>query len=155
MAVLQRHKSTIFGLVADLNAITSAAAAEVTRATAAEVTLTNGLADLSGVSDNETARTNLDVYSKAEVDSNISAGGAVFITESLLVTADTIQITHAAKADMLFNFNTVRHTDSNFVSYDMPAQATASGSTTYDLSPNASGDFDGKMVSVQYAYAPA
>jgi len=93
-------------------------------------------------------------YTIAETDAAIAAGGAVFITESLTVTADAITLTHAAKSDMLFNFNTVRHTDANGISYDIPATAASANSTTYNLSPDTSGQFNGVSVIVQYAYVP-
>ena len=127
---------------------------EATARASADTTLTNGLADLSGVTDAATARTNLAVYSKTEVDTALLEAGARFITEILTVTADAITLTHAPKDGVLFNFGTVRHTDANFVSYDIPA--TVGGSATvYNLAPNASGDFDGKAVVVQYAYTPS
>jgi|GEM_PF-1439554 uncharacterized protein YlxP (DUF503 family) len=128
--------------------------AEATARTNADETLTTGLGNLSGVTDAGTARTNLAVYSKTEMDAALLLAGARFITEILTVTADAITLTHAPKDGVLFNFGTVRHTDANFVSYDIPA--TVGGSATvYNLAPNASGDFDGKAVVVQYAYTPA
>lgn len=127
--------------------------AEATARASGDTTLTNALADLSGVTDAATARTNLNVYSKPEVDAALLLGGARFITEILTVSADSITLTHEPKDGVIFNFGTVRHTDANFVSYDIPA--TVGGSAkVYNLSPNASGDFDGKAVVVQYAYTP-
>lgn len=127
--------------------------AEVLRATTAEGTLTTGLANLSGVTDVGAARTNLSVYSKAEVDAAIAGGGSVFVTEVLTVDADSITLGHAPKNGVIFNFSTVRHTDSNFVSYDIPVSVGASANV-FNLSPNSSGEFDGKDVVVQYAYIP-
>jgi hypothetical protein len=119
---------------------------------AAKLDANDNLSDLTNIA---TARTNIDVYSTSEVDSAIAAGGAVFVTETLTVASDQITLTEVAKSDMLFNFNTVRHTDANFVSYDIPATVSAAGSKTYNLSPNSSGEFDGLSVVVQYAYVPA
>ena len=57
---------------------------------------------------------------------------------------------------MIFNFGTVRHVDSNFVSYDIPVTVTATaGGKEFLLSADASGQFDAKSVIVQYAYVPA
>ena len=134
--------------------LTSDLASEAARATAAEGVLTAGLSNLSGVTDAATARTNISVYSVAQTDAAIAAGGAVFVTESLTVTADSITLGHVPKNGMIFNFATVRHTDANFVSYDIPVSVGATASV-YRLSPNSAGQFDGKSVVVQYAYVPS
>jgi hypothetical protein len=128
------------GLVAD----------EKTRAETAEGTLvvkSNNLSDLTNVA---TARTNISVYSKAEVDSAITIGGAIFYTEGLSVADDKITLTHTPKNGMIFNFATVRHTDDLFVSYDIPV--TLVSGKEYQLHPNTTGQFDGKAVTVQYPY---
>jgi hypothetical protein len=124
--------------------------AEETRAIAAEGTKlvkANNLSDLTNVA---TARTNLGVYSKSEVDSAITVGGAIFYTEGLSVAADKITLTHTPKNGMIFNFATVRHTDDLFVSYDIPV--TLVSGKEYQLHPNTTGQFDGKAVTVQYPY---
>ena len=124
--------------------------AEETRAIAAEGTKlvkANNLSDLTNVA---TARTNLGVYSKSEVDSAITVGGAIFYTEGLSVAADKITLTHTPKNGMIFNFATVRHTDELFVSYDIPV--TLVSGKEYQLHPNTTGQFDGKAVIVQYPY---
>ena len=124
--------------------------AEETRAIAAEGTKlvkANNLSDLTNVA---TARTNISVYSKAEVDSAITVGGAIFYTEGLSVAADKITLTHTPKNGMIFNFATVRHTDELFVSYDIPV--TLVSGKEYQLHPNTTGQFDGKAVTVQYPY---
>ena len=95
-------------------------------------------------------------YSKAETDSVIAAGGAIFITETLTVFEDKITLSQAPKNGMIFNFGTVRHVDSNFVSYDIPVTVTATaGGKEFLLSADASEQFDAKSVIVQYAYVPA
>lgn len=109
--------------------------------------------NLSDLADNAISRTNLDVYSKSEVDSAINAGGAIFYTETLTVASDKITLSHSPKNGVIFNFATVRHVDSNFVSYDIPVTVTATpGGKEFLLAPDASGQFDGKTVSIQYAY---
>lgn len=111
----------------------------------------NNLSDLSNTA---TARTNLDVYSKAEVDATVSSGGAIFITENITVASDTITLSHEPKNGVIFNFATVRHTDSNFVSYDIPVTVSANP-LVYNLSPDSTGQFDGVAVTVQYSYIPS
>ena len=96
-----------------------------------------------------------DTYSKAETDNAIRLGGAIFITENVTVTADKIVLTFEPKNGLIFNFATVRHVDANFVSYDIPVTITATaGNKEFLLSADASGQFDGKSVIVQYAYIP-
>ena len=108
--------------------------------------------NLSDVADVPTARTNLDVYSKAEADAQIGSGGAIFKTESVTVSSDTVTLAYAPKNGVIFNFAAVRHTDANGVSYDIPT--TATGDTKiFNIHPDAAGDFDGLSVTVQYAYA--
>ena len=109
--------------------------------------------NLSDVENVATARTNLDVYSKSEASALISGGGSAFITEAKTVTADKVVLTNAPKNGVIFNFATVRHVDANFVSYDIPVTVTATaGGKEFLLSPNTSGQFDGKLVQVLYAY---
>ena len=109
--------------------------------------------NLSDLADKPTARTNLDVFSKAEVTTLVGSGGAVFITETLTVTADKITLTYAPKNGVIFNFATVRHTDANFVSYDIPVTITATaGNKEFLLHGNSAGEFDTKSVTVQYSY---
>ena len=128
--------------------------AEELARTTADTTLTNGLADLSGVTDAATARSNLGILSTTETRTEIASGGANFITEVITVSGDTIVLAHAPKNGVILNFGTVRHTDANYVSYDIPVTVGVT-TKTFNLSPNASGDFDGKTVVVQYAYTPA
>ena len=134
--------------------LTTNLAAEVTRATAAEATLTAGLSNLSGVTDASTARSNIDVYSTSEVDLAIANGGSIFVTEVTAVASDSITLAHTPKNGVIFNFATVRHTDANFVSYDIPV-AVGATANVFNLSPNSAGEFDGKDVVVQYAYVPS
>ena len=97
----------------------------------------------------------MDVYSKGETDDLLTSGGGVFITETLSVLADKITLAYAPKNGVVFNFGTVRHVDSNFVSYDIPVVVTGTpGAKEYLLSADASGQFDGKSVMIQYAYVP-
>lgn len=110
----------------------------------------NGIAANAG----SIAALDADTYSMNEVDTAIALGGAVFTTEVLNVVADKIVLTHAPKNGMIFNFATVRHTDANYVSYDIPATITLVGESEFQLHPNVAGEFDGKNVVVQYAYVP-
>ena len=134
--------------------LTTNLAAEVTRANNAEATLAAGLSNLSGVTDASTARSNIDVYSTSEVDLAIANGGSIFVTEVATVASDSITLAHTPKNGVIFNFATVRHTDANFVSYDIPV-AVGATANVFNLSPNSAGEFDGKDVVVQYAYVPS
>lgn len=127
--------------------------AEQTRAESVEATLMVKANNLSDVVDVAAARSNLSVYSKAEADTAIRNGGAVFVTETVSVASDKVVLTNAPKNGVVFNFATVRHTDANFVSYDIPVTVTATaGGKEFQLHPNTTGEFDGKAVLVQYAY---
>ena len=130
-------------------------ATEKSRAEAAEalkLAIASNLSDLANIA---TARTNIDVYSKAETNEGIRLGGAIFVTETVSVSSDKIVLTNEPKNGIVFNFATVRHVDANFVSYDIPVSVTATaGGKEFLLSADASGQFDGKSVIVQYAYVP-
>ena len=128
---------------------------EKSRAEAAEATKLAIASNLSDVADVAAARTNLNVYSKPETDDKIRLGGAIFITENVTVASDKIVLSFEPKNGLVFNFATVRHVDANFVSYDIPVTVTATaGGKEFLLSADASGQFDGKSVIVQYAYIP-
>ena len=135
--------------------LTSNLSAEVARATSAEATKLAIASNLSDLGDKAVSRTNLDVYSKAESDEAVRLGGAIFTTETVSVVADKITLSNEPKNGLVFNFATVRHIDANFVSYDIPVSVTATaGGKEFLLSADASGQFDGKSVIVQYAYIP-
>lgn len=92
---------------------------------------------------------------KTYVDSAVAGGGAIFKTETVTVVDDKITLTNEPKNGVIFNFGTVRHVDVNFISYDIPVTVTATaGNKEFLLSPDSSGQFDGKSVTVQYAYVP-
>ena len=93
---------------------------------------------------------------KTYVDTAVVSGGAIFVTETLSVIDDKVTLSHQPKNGVIFNFATVRHVDSNFVSYDIPVTVTATaGGKEFLLSADVSGQFDSKSVIVQYAYVPA
>lgn len=107
--------------------------------------------NLSDLSDAGAARTNLDTYSKSEVDSAIGTGGAVFKTESVEVIADTITLAVAPKNGVIFNFTCVRHVDANGVAYDIPTSVTGDPKV-FNIHPDSAGQFDTKSVTVQYSH---
>lgn len=91
---------------------------------------------------------------KSFVTEAVRTGGAVFKTESLVVAADKIVLTHAPKDGLILNFATVRHIDENGVSFDIPVAADVADASgkTYVLAPDAAGQFDTKSVLVQYPH---
>lgn len=113
----------------------------------------NNLSDLPSKSE---ARTNLGVYSAAEVDSLIgSAGAGVGIGMSNLVVASgAITLPNAPLNGVagVLNFGTARYTDANGVAYDAPLIATGNASV-FNISTDTAGQWDGFTVQVQYLYA--
>jgi hypothetical protein len=156
--------------------LTSDLSAEVARATAAEGVLQGNIgtestratneearidaaklakaSNLSDLVDVSVARTNLDVYSKSEIASAITSGGATPISEVVTVTSGKVVLTYAPKSGVsgIVNFSTVRYTDSNGVSYDAPLVATAN-SKEFNVSTDTAGQWDGYSVLVQYLYS--
>ena len=133
---------------------------EVTRATAAEAALDAGKmsksANLSDLADVAVARTNLDVYSKAETTAAVAASTLRPIIESITVSSGKVTLANTPKEGVngIMNFATVRHTDNNGVSYDAPVVATANPKE-FTVSTDTAGQWDGKTVQVQYLYMPA
>lgn len=115
----------------------------------------NNLSDLPSKSE---ARTNLGVYSAAEVDSLIGSGGAgvgVGVGMSNLVVASgAITLPNAPLNGVagVLNFGTARYTDANGVAYDAPLIATGNASV-FNISTDTAGQWDGFTVQVQYLYA--
>ena len=119
----------------------------------------NNLSDLTDIS---VARTNIDVYSKSEVDEVARLGGVIPVGENLLVTSAKIVLTNTPKNDYIIN-STIRYVDvtnhfqggSNAL-YEVPVIKDTSDSTgkTYILQPNQIDDYDGLTVLVQYLYTP-
>lgn len=148
---------------ADTNAFTDADKAKVdfvsiTKAVDLDKAILNDALYVDGtfasVAADTTAPSSLAV--KTYVDTAVAGGGAIFKTETVTVTADKIVLAHEPKNGVIFNFGTVRYVDENFVSYDVPVTVTATaGNKEFLLAPDVSGQFDGKTVTVQYAYVPA
>jgi len=133
--------------------LTASNSTEKARAEAAEALKLAIASNLSDLADKGVSRTNLDVYSKAEVDSGIGSGGAVFKTETLTVSADGITLGFAPKNGVLFNFSTVRHIDANGVAYDIEVSPVVGQPKQFTVNGDSAGQFDGKSVVVQYAYS--
>lgn len=131
---------------------TSAVNDEKARAEAVEATKMDKSANLSDVEDKATARTNIDVFSKAEVNEAVRLGGAKGASELVTITNDKITLTNEAKDGMLLNFNCIRYTDENALAWDIPC--TLISGKEWQAHPDFSGQFDGKQALVQYFYTP-
>ena len=139
---------------ADYTELSGLVSAEKTRAELAEATKLTKSDNLSDLTNVAVARTNLEVYSKTETANLISQGGAEGIMEVLTVINDKIVLSHTPKNGLILNFATVRHTDANLVSWDIPVIKDITDVTgkTFTLSPDLTGQFNSKTVSVQYFY---
>jgi len=107
--------------------------------------------NLASLTDIVAARTNLDVYSKAEVD---AITGTTVKSETITVAvSDTIVLTQTPISGIILNFASVRNITGG-VATDIPVVIDPSDTTgkTFTLQPDVSGDFDGLNVVVQYCY---
>jgi len=118
----------------------------------------NNLSDLTDVS---VARTNIDVYSKAQVDDAVRLGGAIAKTDLLTVSANKIVLSFTPKNDFIMNFGQAQFIDSsNFLEngagleYLMPItkDSTDSSGKTYVVNGDSVGQFNGQALKVQYEY---
>ena len=91
---------------------------------------------------------------KTYVDNAATQGGSAFATETPTVTNNRIVLGHAPKGGVILNFYTVRNIDATNIAYDIPVAADPTDATgkTFVLSPDTSGQFDTKTVTVQYPY---
>lgn len=77
---------------------------------------------------------------------------ATVFQETLLVTGDSITLTHTPLNGVILNFGTVRNFSSpNGNAFDIPVSGTGKA---YTLSGNSVGQFDGENVIIQYMYNP-
>ena len=173
VTAFQAADGTLNGAITTLASTASTAlAAEATTARAAELLLTNNLAseastaraaelvlttDLATeVSARTAADSALDVALKAYADNAATQGGSLPKLETLVVSANKIVLSKAPKSGIngIMNFGTVRYMDSFGMAYDAPVSVdgTDLSGKTFIVSVDASGDWDGKSVSVQYIY---
>lgn len=111
------------------------------------------LSDLSNVA---TARTNLDVYSKSEIDAqvqNVVVSSMKYKSELVPVSGDLITLTHAPIDGSVLNNEFVIHTDSENNSFFIPVTVTeTAGGKEFLLQPDQPNQFNGSSVRVQYLY---
>jgi hypothetical protein len=177
VSAFQAADSTLNGAITTLAASAGTGLSdEVTRATAAELVLTNNLSAevvrataaegvLTGDLNTEVAAriaadTALDTSLKAYADEAVRVGGAVDKTEMVTVgTGDKIELSFAPKngMDSVGNFQTVRYMDSNGLAYDAEIilDGTDVSGKTFIVSTDTTGEWNGKSVKIQYRYVAA
>lgn len=91
------------------------------------------------------------------VGNSVRLGGAVNLTESLVVANNRIVLSQVPKNAMIFNFGTARTFDSNGNTVDCPVypDTTDASGKTYVLSVDTSGQLNGSSVAIQYQYVSA
>lgn len=98
----------------------------------------------------------LDASLKAYADNAATQGGSLPMLESLFVSANKIVLSKAPKAGIngVMNFGTVRYVDNFGMAYDAPVSVdgTDQSGKTLIVAVDASGDWDGKSVQIQYIY---
>jgi hypothetical protein len=130
-----------------VDTLTTDLAAEVLRATTAEGVLTTNLA-----TEASTARA-----AEATELAARKAQAAIPALEMLTVAANKIVLTYAPQQGVagIMNFATVRYIDTNGIAYDAPVSVdgTDTSGKTFIISVDVSGEWNGKLVAVQYVHA--
>ncbi len=138
-AIAAENTARVAAIAAEASARTSADAAELAARLSAEAALTAAM--------------------QAYADNSSTQGGSLPTIESLTVAANKIVLTHAPKNGIggILNFATVRYTDGNGIAYDAPVTVdmTDVSGKTFVVSVDASGEWNGFSVQVQYLYVNA
>jgi hypothetical protein len=113
------------------------------------------ISDLSGAGSTTAVPSTAGV--KALVAAAATAAGAVFTSETLVVSGDTIVLTNKPRDGVIFNYGCVRHIDVNNVVTEIEVVVDNGDATgkTYTVSGDSTGQFDTKSVKIQYAYTAA
>ena len=87
------------------------------------------------------------------VKSSLSEGGVTPMVENVLVTDDTVTLTHPPAGGLsgVLNFSTARYVDPENVSWDAPLIATATPNV-FVVSVDVPGEWNGNTVAVQYLF---
>ncbi|MFI3135539.1 MAG: hypothetical protein QX197_02055 [Methylococcaceae bacterium] len=148
-------------ILVETNARISAVSTEVSDRNAAILVETT--ARLDAAASENTARLAAEAAllasAKVYADNSATQGGSLPRVESLIVAANKIVLTNAPKGGIggIMNFATVRYTDGNGIAYDAPVSVDSSDVTgkTFVVSVDASGEWNGFSVQVQYLYVNA
>lgn len=84
----------------------------------------------------------------------VRTGGTRYMSESRVVSGDSIVLSYAPKDGMVLNFGTVRFIDVDDTAADIQVTVDGTDATgkTYTLAGDTAGQFDGKQVTIQYPY---
>lgn len=161
LAVNNEEAARTDAVAAEASARVSAIAAETaarTAAIAAEASARTS-ADAAELAARLAAEAALTAAMQSYADNAATQGGSLPIIESLIVAANKIVLTHAPKGGIggILNFATVRYTDGNGIAYDAPVTVdmTDTSGKTFVVSVDASGEWNGNSVQVQYLYVNA
>jgi hypothetical protein len=150
-------KGDVTSAMDTLGEIEAAVTAEVTNRTAAVSAEETArlAADAAETAARAAAISSLDTALRAYTDSVASSNGATAKLESVMVAGNKIVLAFPPKGGIngVLNFGTVRHVDGG-VAYDAPVLADGTDATgkTFVVSVDTSGEWDGKIVQVQYVH---
>ena len=136
--------------------------AEVTRATAAEATKLAIAANLSDVADVPTARTNLDVYSKSEVDSAISSQSNKTMNATVTVVNGKVTFPKAPVGGVdgvafgIINvFGVVTSAPNVADMVEISIDASDASGKTFIVNSDVAGEYDGLTAKAFIVYNPS
>jgi hypothetical protein len=149
---INRAQSAELQIATDLQTEVQRAQAAESALEASKLTKTENLNDLQ---DKAVARTNLNVYSKPEVD-NILLSGVRFINDVCTVQGDKITLLHRPKDDVVFfGVAEVKYIVGSNTHYDkvtIVRDVTDATYKTYSIEVGTPNEYDGAIAYVTYAY---
>lgn len=146
-------KGTVTTAMDTLGEIETAISNEVTRATAAEGTKLTKTSNLSDLSDIATARTNLSVYSKAEVDSTVGSLSNVSKNVSGTITNDRVEFPFAPIGGLdgvafgiVRIFGVISGVPSSYDEVEITLYSTDVTGKTFNIHGESAGIYEGKTA---------